>query len=375
MRAKAIERHPNGRRYLRYQENGKKHRVLLGTSEKEAQRNLKKYRNSHELGRLLSNGQPTSQTLLPSGQLDLNLKELIVRHLEFVKKNRSDSTFILRQWYLLCLLEFLGARPISSIIADDLHGYADWIKENHSHSKKGGWHAIREARTLMHWGNDSELINFPMSRFPKGSAKRAVIKRFTSEEMAKLLSVAKGEFGDMIRFNAIMGLRPKELRELRHDQIDWDAQPRPMLVIEEHKTFQASRVPIPRSVPLTEVAIEILHHQRLRHPKSKIVFLNGNGGPYQPTAFRNRLIRLCRKAGIEEKSPYSLRHYAGTQLAQRTGISTVAQILGHSNIATTMRYIKNNEPSHLKAMDDMGALLESLGKRPKGKTVKFRKVE
>lgn len=373
MRAQAIEKHPNGRRYLRYQENDKMRRIFLGTTEREAQRKLRQVRASHEAGRLLNNGKATSLTLLPTGQQDLNLKELIVRHLEFVRNNRSEGTFILRQRNLLYLLKFLGARPVSSITADDLQRYADWIRKQHSRRKEGGWHAIREARTLLHFGNNSELISFPMSRFPKGSAKRAVVKRFTTDEMGKLLAVAKGEFGDMVRLGAMLGLRPKELRELRHDQIDWDANPRPMVVIEHHKTLQSSRVPIPRSVPLPDAAIGIMRHQRARHPHSKVVFLNEDGKPFERTVFRNRLIRLCRKAGIEEKSPYSLRHYAGTQLAQRTGLGTVAHILGHSNISTTMMYLKNNEQAHLKAMDDMADLVTGLGSKPEGQVIPFAK--
>ena len=373
MRAQAIEKHPNGRRYLRYQENGKMRRVFLGTTEREARRKLRDFRSAHEAGRLLADGKQTSQVVLPTGQKDLNLKELVVRHLEYVRDNRSEATFRLRQRNLLYLLGFLGPRPVSSITADDLQRYADWIRERHSHRREGGWHAIREARTLMHWGNTAELISFRISRFPKCSAKRGAIKRFTSEEMDRLLAVAKGEFGDMVRLGAMLGLRPKELRELRHDQIDWDAKPWPMVVIEHHKTLQTSRVPIPRSVPLSAGATEILRRQRARHPKSKLVFLNADRKPFERSVFRNRLVRLCRKAGIEERSPYSLRHYAGTQMAQMTGLGTVAQILGHSNISTTMMYLKNNEPAHLKAVEDMASLVGNLGARPEGKVVPFAK--
>lgn len=372
MRAQAIEKHPNGRYYLCYMERGKRLRAFLGTTEREARRKVRVIRAAHEAGQLLDNGQPTSRTVLPTGERDMNLKELIVRHLAFVKANKSEGTFVLRQRNALYLLEFLGARPVSSITADDLQRFADWIKTRHVRRNEGGWHPIRECKTMFHWAQRAELISFPISRFPSGSERRASTKRFTTEEMGKLLAATKGEFADMVRFGAMMGLRPKELRELRHDQIDWEAEPRPLLVIEHHKTFQTSRVPTPRSVPLPDTAIEILRHQRQRHPKSKIVFLNGDGRPFERTAFRNRLLRACRRAEIEEKSPYSLRHYAGTQLAQRTGLSTVAHILGHSNIQTTMRYIANNEPAHLKAMEDMANLVDGLAAKPDGKIVPLR---
>lgn len=371
MRARAIEKHPNGRCYLKYRENGKLHRIFLGTTDREVKRKLREVRASHEAGRILNEGKETSRVITPNGS-DINLQELIVRHLAFVKANKSEETFILRQRNLLYLLKFLGACPVSSITADDLQRFADWIKSKHSRTKTS-FHALRECRTLFHWGNRAELINFPMSRFPVGSEPRADIKRFTSEEIAKLLTAASGEFKDMVHFGSMMGLRPKELRELRHDQIDWDAKPRPMLVIEHHKTLQTSRVPIPRSVPLSDVALDILRRQRARHPHSKLVFLNGNGQPYERTAYRNRLLRLCRKAKIEEKSPYSLRHYAGTQWAQLTGLSTVAHLLGHSSVNVTMRYLKRNEPAHFKAVDDLAKLVEGLGAKPEGKVVAFER--
>ncbi len=371
MRAKAIEEHPNGRRYLKYREKGKLHRIYLGTTDREVKKKLREVRASHEAGRLLDDGRATSRVITPNGP-DINLKEIIVKHLEFTKGSKADETFILRQRNLLYLLEFLGPCPVSSITADDLQRFADWIKSKHSRTKTS-FHAIRECRTLFHWANRAELINFPMSRFPVGSEPRAEIKRFTTDEISKLLAVASGEFGDMIHFGSMMGLRPKELRELRHDQIQWDAKPRPMLDIDHHKTMQTSRVPIPRSVPLSKEAEEILRHQRIRHPHSKLVFLNGKGQPYERTVLRNRLLRLCRKAKIEEKSPYSLRHYAGTQWAQLTGLSTVAHLLGHSSVNITMRYLKRNEPAHYKAVDDLAKLVEGLGTKPEGNVVAFEK--
>ena len=337
--------------------------------ERAAKRNLRDFRAAHEAGRLLGGGQPTSSMVLPSGDRDMNLKELVVRHLEYIKANRSASTFEMRQRSVLYLLGQLGARPVSSISADDLQRFADWLRQKHAKRKEGGWHPIRDAKAMVKWAIDQELISFPLCRFPKGSERRATTKRFSEDDMAKLLNVAKGEFGDMVRCGAILGLRPKELRELRHDQVDWDAKPCPLLTIEHHKTYEKSKVPTPRSIPLSQEARDIIQRQRRRHPSSQIVFLNADGRPFERTVLRNRLIRLCRKAKIQPKSPYALRHFFGTKIAQATGLCTVAQLLGHSQIQTSMRYIANNEPAHVKAMEDMAKLVEDLG----GKTHRQRR--
>jgi len=56
------------------------------------------------------------------------------------------------------------------------------------------------------------------------------------------------------------------------------------------------------------------------------------------------LNRWCSRAGIPERSPYALRHYYGTTLAASgTNLAVIAQLMGHSNVTTTMRYIANND--------------------------------
>ena len=107
---------------------------------------------------------------------------------------------------------------------------------------------------------------------------------------------------------------------------------------------------MPRSVPLAAHAVEIIQRQRELHPKSTYVFLDGGGQPYERNALRKRLNRWCSRAGIPICSPYALRHYFGTiQGASGTNLALIAQIMGHSNIQTTTRYIANNDPAHQRA--------------------------
>ena len=373
MRARAIEKHPNGRCYLKYRESGKLHRIFLGTTDREVKRKLREVRASHEAGRILNEGKETSRVITPNGS-DINLQELIVRHLAFVKANKSEETFILRQRNLLYLLKFLGAFPVSSITADDLQRFADWIKSKHSRSGSP-FHAIRECRALFNWTNRMELTNFRMSRFPACSEPKAEIKRFTTEDMITLFSAAKGEFKDTLSFAAMSGPRPRELREARHSEIEWNAIPCPLLWTTYDKTLKMKRTSNRRCIPLSKEAIDIIHRQRLRHPKSDLIFLNADGRPYTRTVLRNRLLRLCKKAGIPEKSPYALRHFFGTKSVQSRGLYPTSQLMGHSRLQTTMRYLAPNEPEHLAAMDEMGKMVGEMsrGIKSEGKVVAFEK--
>lgn len=373
MRARAIERHPNGRCYLKYREGGKLHRIFLGTTDREVKRKLREVRASHEAGRILNDGKETSRVITPNGS-DINLQELIVRHLAFVEVNKAEETFILRQRNLLYLLKFLGPRSVSSITADDLQCFADWIKSKHSRSGSP-FHAIRECRALFNWANRMELTIFRMSRFPTCSEPKAEIKRFSTEDMTMLLSAAKGEFKDTMSFAAMSGSRPRELRSACHSEIEWNAIPCPLLWTTYDKTLNMKRTSNRRCIPLSKEAVDIIHRQRLRHPTSDVIFLNADGKPYTRTVLRNRLIRLCKKAGIPEKSPYALRHFFGTKSVQSRGLYPTSQLMGHSRVQTTMRYIAPNEPEHLEAMEEMGKMVGEMsrGIMPEGKVVAFEK--
>jgi site-specific recombinase XerD len=71
-----------------------------------------------------------------------------------------------------------------------------------------------------------------------------------------------------------------------------------------------------------------------------------NGGPLTPDAIRSWLKRLAERAGVElpAGSPvHSFRHtFARTALNRGIDVAYVSQLLGHSNLETTMRYVREN---------------------------------
>jgi len=107
---------------------------------------------------------------------------------------------------------------------------------------------------------------------------------------------------------------------------------------------------MPRSVALCPNAVEIVQRQMRLHPQSKNVFVNPDGQPYQRNVFRQRLNRWCARAGIPERPPYALRHFFGTtQASGGTNLAIIAQLMGHSQIQTTTRYIANVAVVHQQA--------------------------
>lgn len=81
----------------------------------------------------------------------------------------------------------------------------------------------------------------------------------------------------------------------------------------------------------------------------------GRGGPLKDSYVREALKKLGRKAGIDKRvHPHGLRHTHASELAREgVPVHIIRRQLGHSSLATTVRYI-----DHLTPMDVIAAMQE-----------------
>lgn len=96
---------------------------------------------------------------------------------------------------------------------------------------------------------------------------------------------------------------------------------------------------------MTDRVYEVLK-RKFETRTGRYIFTNTSGGPmsYIPKMWR----RTFERAGLENASPHTLRHTLATRLVQSgLTIYEVKEILGHTDIKTTMRY------SHLERVDAM----------------------
>lgn len=80
--------------------------------------------------------------------------------------------------------------------------------------------------------------------------------------------------------------------------------------------------------------------------RTALVFCTLEGTPVAPVYVRNLMKRIGRKAGIEKRvHPHGLRHTHAAELRQEgVDIGVISKQLGHSNIATTARYLDHIAP-------------------------------
>jgi len=120
----------------------------------------------------------------------------------------------------------------------------------------------------------------------------------------------------------------------------------------------ATKTKKPRTVYLTHRAVERireLFEEELDYCGDKLVF-HGRGGSYDHVnvaSFTQQLNQLLKRYLSGNYTTHSFRSGLVTDLIQTKGVKFAQKIIGHSNIATTLRYEDIGEEELIAAMDDV----------------------
>jgi integrase len=132
------------------------------------------------------------------------------------------------------------------------------------------------------------------------------------------------------------GLRHRsELLALEWDMVD---------MFQKSITVKESKSGMVRVVPMNELVWDSLHQIR-GSQKGRVFTFRGQGMKSIKGAFE----AAVKRSGIRRCTPHDLRHTFATRLVLAgVDLPTVQQLLGHSNIQTTMRYA-HPTPEHRRA--------------------------
>lgn len=251
-------------------------------------------------------------------------------------------------------------RPLHTITGDDI---STAIAERRTHTKKDGRdelgrqlyrpigpRAVNRTVTLLlrrvmrraaqHWG--AVILNEPKwAGFLLPVPKRPIRELSTGEEAA--IASVEGSYGSIRRVATLLGLRKRECI------LTW-----PQIDFENAVVRIMGKGGIPRIVPMSREAYEILWGERGRHPLYVFTYvaertqkarkglthatIKGERCPVTYSGLTTHQRRRWRRAGVDARF-HDLRHTAGMRTLRATGNLKVTQrLLGHSDIGTTARF-------------------------------------
>jgi integrase len=178
------------------------------------------------------------------------------------------------------------------------------------------------------------------------------IDYLSPEECELLLSHANGAIYEMILTALRTGMRQGEIKALQWSSIDWLNRN----VAVRHSRDDYRKVLVPpknnrtRHIPLDVDVYAMLYR---RKEETGYVFLARDGQPFNNYRLNWAMRKLCERAGLRRIGWHTLRHTFASHLAMRgVPLPAIKELMGHSSIATTMRYA-HVAPSTLRSAIDM----------------------
>lgn len=239
-----------------------------------------------------------------------------------------------------------------------LHGdvQADQLRPQHLLPFKATWHLILAVQRIYRWAIEQDLVadtTVLRLKRPRLGRRRRVLSR---RDMLRLLRTAKPDFRLILLAYRETAARPIELR-----QLEWSAlcvpegvglseslrQGTACFVLENFKgrarrKDEVSTRVIPISPRLGRLLLRLLD----RREGGKSVFVSGKAKPWTYCALRCRMRKLRVRAGLpfvvagEKACLYHLRHATATQwVAAGMQLNACSELLGHSRVQTTQRYV------------------------------------
>jgi integrase len=191
--------------------------------------------------------------------------------------------------------------------------------------------------------------------------KKANIDKYSEDEIRAMLAVADEDEKDFIHLFLRTGCRDEEVAYMKWGDVDWK---RKQIVVKEKPEWGwKPKDKEARTIPLEDgVLLKRLAARRMRQkPDSDLIFPNTNGEPDMHLIRRlHKIVAKAQGHGTQFEGDITLHKFRRTyasMMISHSDLQTVADLLGHSDIKTTSRYLA---PDQEKARKGTRTAFESV---------------
>ena len=278
-------------------------------------------------------------------------------------------------WWRLHIKPYLGAIPIDKIDTDAVENVrSKYLLQGGS---SGGANSLLKCtKTLLGFAlrrGDIQRLPFQVSRLQVQRRPRPVLPaKIVAKFLAEIDHSRNANVSGVVRLMVALGLRENEALNARWEHLDL-----------RRGTYQPANTKAGKSpvLPVPDWLAAFLRPLQGRG-KGRIakgwMFPSEDGEPHRVGCFVSKPITRAGKAvGIEGLTPHRLRATFATIHAEHgTALPKIQQMLGHSDISTTMRYVEDStaglHEAQAKVAKAMGLAVDSTSARKKPESPKRR---
>jgi len=265
-------------------------------------------------------------------------------------------------------------------------------------SRRSGNMFISRVKAMFNWSVSEELVPSDVA-FKLSTVKGLEKGRSEARETKPIESVADSVVDetvkhlpamlhDMVAIQRLIGARPAEIVSMRGSEIDRSQETwffTPTLHKTSHKGKLRSLAIGPKAKAILSKYIEVdavgfcfkpevseqqrrdeVHQKRVTpakygnapnkqwRPPGKRKTSRKYSDHYSVASYRKAITRAADKAGVVHWAPNQLRHAAAENIQSVFGIEAVKAVLGHSNVAMSGHYAKQNKTLAASVMQEIG---------------------
>lgn len=194
-----------------------------------------------------------------------------------------------------------------------------------------------------------DLITYnPMTKVKKLEEDNKRYRYLSKDEWERLKEELPQYLKDIVTFTLYTGYRLSNVLYFKWEQVDFNLRTIELL---KQENKGAKKI----VTPISDGLLELLYS--LKPKKKGYIFINPDTGkPY--TTIKKGFSNALKKAGIEDFHFHDLRRTVGTWLNQEgVDIRTIQNILAHSDVSTTERYLSLTPEQNRKAMGVLNSLV------------------
>jgi integrase len=268
--------------------------------------------------------------LLGGGPADLSrADEVCDEYLEYVHGNKSPEVYDRQRRLLRSFCRRYGSVPVVELRRRHV---TQWLKDCQTWNSSTRAHAGVILQGCFAWAVEEGLVAANPFRAVKKTGELHRERVLTPEEWARLLAAAREPFRTYLRGLRLSGCRPGEIRAVTDEMVDLEHG---RWVLPKHKT--RGKTGVPRVVWLCPELLELTRELMKRGPG--FLFRNSRGRGWTETATTKAFEVVRERAGLgRDVFMYSIRHTFATEAVGRCDLATVAELLGHKSVNTTLRH-------------------------------------